>query len=90
MLNALASPGWKFSEQEMRGIPMRIEIGPKDIEANQAILVRRDIPSFLLVFHSKHKSLIIVPVQMAYNVKSLLYPLLFYFQFADEYAFPLF
>ena len=36
------SPGWKFSEQEMRGIPMRIEIGPKDIEANQAILVRRD------------------------------------------------
>lgn len=37
------SPGWKFSEQEMRGIPVRIEIGPKDIEANQAILVRRDM-----------------------------------------------
>ena len=36
------SPGWKFSEQEMRGIPMRVEIGPKDIEAGQAILVRRD------------------------------------------------
>ena len=36
------SPGWKFSEQEMRGIPMRIEIGPKDIEAGQAVLVRRD------------------------------------------------
>ncbi|MGN0383518.1 MAG: proline--tRNA ligase [Eubacterium sp.] len=36
------SPGWKFSEQEMRGIPLRIEIGPKDIEANQAIVVRRD------------------------------------------------
>lgn len=36
------SPGWKFSEQEMRGIPIRIEIGPKDIEANQAIIVRRD------------------------------------------------
>ena len=36
------SPGWKFSEQEMRGIPMRIEIGPKDIEANQAVIVRRD------------------------------------------------
>ena len=36
------SPGWKFSEQEMRGIPMRIEIGPKDIEANQAVFVRRD------------------------------------------------
>lgn len=36
------SPGWKFSEQEMRGIPLRIEIGPKDIEANKAIIVRRD------------------------------------------------
>ncbi|MBQ7972465.1 MAG: proline--tRNA ligase [Lachnospiraceae bacterium] len=36
------SPGWKFSEQEMRGIPVRIEIGPRDIEANKAILVRRD------------------------------------------------
>ena len=36
------SPGWKFSEAEMRGIPIRIEIGPKDIENNQAVLVRRD------------------------------------------------
>ena len=36
------SPGFKFSEQEMRGIPLRIEIGPKDIENNQAILARRD------------------------------------------------
>ena len=36
------SPGWKFSEQEMRGIPLRIEIGPKDIAANQAVIVRRD------------------------------------------------
>lgn len=36
------SPGWKFSEQEMRGIPLRIEMGPRDIEANQAVIVRRD------------------------------------------------
>lgn len=36
------SPGWKFSEQEMRGIPLRIEIGPKDIEAGKAIICRRD------------------------------------------------
>ena len=36
------SPGWKFSEQEMRGIPIRIEIGPRDIADNQAIIVRRD------------------------------------------------
>ena len=36
------SPGFKFAEQEMRGIPLRVEIGPKDIEANQAIIARRD------------------------------------------------
>ena len=36
------SPGFKFAEQEMRGIPVRIECGPKDIEANQAVVVRRD------------------------------------------------
>ncbi len=43
------SPGWKFSEQEMRGIPIRIEIGPKDIEANQAVIVRRDTREKLIV-----------------------------------------
>ena len=36
------SPGWKFSEQEMRGIPLRVELGPKDIEAGKCVLVRRD------------------------------------------------
>ncbi len=36
------SPGWKFSEQEMRGIPIRVEIGPKDIEANECVICRRD------------------------------------------------
>ncbi|MCR1166256.1 proline--tRNA ligase [Clostridium botulinum] len=35
-------PGWKYSEYEMKGIPLRIEIGPKDIEKKQAVLVRRD------------------------------------------------
>ncbi len=36
------SPGWKFSECEMRGIPVRVEIGPKDIAENKCVLVRRD------------------------------------------------
>jgi prolyl-tRNA synthetase len=35
-------PGWKFSEWELRGVPLRIEIGPKDIEKSQVIAVRRD------------------------------------------------
>ena len=43
------SPGWKFSEQEMRGIPVRIEIGPTDIEANQAVVVRRDTREKIVV-----------------------------------------
>ena len=43
------SPGWKFSEQEVRGIPTRIEIGPKDIEKNQAVIVRRDTREKIVV-----------------------------------------
>lgn len=36
------SPGWKFNEWELKGVPLRIEIGPKDLAADQAVLVRRD------------------------------------------------
>ena len=36
------SPGWKFAQYEMKGVPIRLEIGPKDIEQNQCVLVRRD------------------------------------------------
>ena len=35
-------PGWKFSEHEMRWVPLRLELGPKDIENNQCVIVRRD------------------------------------------------
>ncbi len=36
------SPGWKFNEWEMKGVPLRIEIGPRDIENGQCVIVRRD------------------------------------------------
>ena len=36
------TPGWKFSEYEMKGVPVRLEIGPKDIEQHQCVLARRD------------------------------------------------
>ncbi len=36
------SPGWKFSEYEMKGVPVRVEVGPRDLEKNQAVLARRD------------------------------------------------
>lgn len=36
------SPGWKFSQHEMRGVPLRLEIGPRDIQSNSCVLVRRD------------------------------------------------
>src|SRR5215204_1290659 len=35
-------PGWKFSEWELRGVPLRLEIGPRDIEKSQVLLARRD------------------------------------------------
>jgi prolyl-tRNA synthetase len=36
------TPGWKFAEWELRGVPVRIEIGPKDIEKSQVFVARRD------------------------------------------------
>ena len=36
------SPGWKFAEYEMKGVPLRLELGPRDIENNQCVIVRRD------------------------------------------------
>lgn len=42
-------PGWKFSEYEMKGVPLRLEVGPKDIENNQVVLVRRDTREKMIV-----------------------------------------
>ena len=36
------TPGWKYSEWEMRGVPLRVELGPRDLQAGSATLVRRD------------------------------------------------
>jgi prolyl-tRNA synthetase len=38
------SPGWKFNEWELRGVPLRLEIGPRDVERDQVTLARRDVP----------------------------------------------
>lgn len=43
------TPGWKFSEWELRGVPLRLEIGPKDIEKSQVVLARRDTRQKLFV-----------------------------------------
>lgn len=41
-LRDVYSPGWKFNNWEMRGVPLRMEIGPKDLEKSSRVLVRRD------------------------------------------------
>ncbi|HHV61654.1 MAG: proline--tRNA ligase [Zestosphaera sp.] len=43
------SPGWKFNEWELRGVPIRLEVGPRDIKAGQVVLVRRDTGEKLTV-----------------------------------------
>jgi prolyl-tRNA synthetase len=42
-------PGWKFNEYEMKGVPLRLEVGPKDIENGQVILARRDTGEKIIV-----------------------------------------
>ena len=56
------SPGWKFAEWEMKGVPVRLEVGPKDIEKNQVVLVRRD----------NHEKSFVPMVGLAETVKTLL------------------
>lgn len=46
-------PGWKFNEHEMRGVPIRVEIGPKDISKRQVVLVRRDLKTKRAVSEAK-------------------------------------
>lgn len=43
------SPGWKYAEYEMKGIPLRVEIGPKDMEKEQCVIARRDSGEKLIV-----------------------------------------
>lgn len=43
------TPGWKFNEYELKGIPLRIEIGPRDIQKSQVIFVRRDTGEKIIV-----------------------------------------
>lgn len=43
------SPGWKFNQYEMKGVPVRIELGPKDIESGQCVFVRRDSGEKIIV-----------------------------------------
>ncbi len=38
------TPGWKFNEWELRGVPLRVEVGPRDVEKETVVLARRDIP----------------------------------------------
>jgi len=62
--------GWKFSEYEMKGVPLRLEVGPKDIEKNQVVLVRRDTREKIFVPMSELET--IVPEILADIQKSLL------------------
>ncbi|XP_055373827.1 bifunctional glutamate/proline--tRNA ligase [Condylostylus longicornis] len=43
------SPGWKFNHWELKGVPIRIEIGPKDVKSNQMVAVRRDTGEKLIL-----------------------------------------
>lgn len=47
------TPGWKFNEWEMKGVPVRIEIGPRDIKNEQVVFVRRDTGEKITVSESE-------------------------------------
>ncbi len=71
------SPGWKFNEWEVKGIPVRIEIGPKDLGKNQVVVVRRDTRekqtlTFSRIVNGVEKLLIEIQDNLYKKAKSLL------------------
>lgn len=64
------SPGWKFSEWEMKGIPLRIELGPKDLDKKQVVIVRRDNNKKEIV---SHKDIVVVVNKMLEEMQKDLY-----------------
>jgi prolyl-tRNA synthetase len=70
------TPGWKFNEWEMRGVPLRLEIGPKDLEKSQVVLARRDtreksfVPMEGLTAHIEQ---LLVTIQQALYDRALQY-----------------
>ncbi len=85
--NSDQTPGWKFAEYEMKGVPLRIEIGPRDIENNQCVVVRRDnrekifvnldeletrIPEILAEYHDAlYNKALAHREEMTYDAKTL-------------------
>lgn len=61
------SPGWKFSQYEMKGVPIRIELGPKDIENNQCVIVRRDTREKIFVSLDEIESKVSEALQMVHD-----------------------
>ena len=57
------SPGWKFAEYEMKGVPVRVEIGPKDIENNQCVVVTRHNREKTIVSLDEVESVVIKKLQ---------------------------
>ena len=85
--NSDQTPGWKFAEYEMKGVPLRLEIGPRDIENNQCVVVRRDnrekifvkldeletrIPEILAEYHDAlYNKALAHREEMTYDAKTL-------------------
>ena len=62
-------PGWKFAQWEMKGVPLRIEVGPRDLEKNQCVLVRRDTREKQFVSLDELSS--VIPAQLDALAKDL-------------------
>lgn len=63
------SPGWKFNHWELKGVPLRIEIGPKDLQAKQLVIVRRDTSEKIILSFADVNT---IPTLLA-NIHTALY-----------------
>lgn len=69
-------PGWKFNEHELRGVPLRIEIGPKDMEIDQVVVVRRDTREKMFIPQGKLEAeveILLEKIQQSLYDKALMF-----------------
>src|SRR5258705_5755501 len=67
------SPGWKFNDWEMRGVPLRVELGPKDVAKQAAILARRDRPGREAKVSASHADLPATIVRLLAEIQKALH-----------------
>jgi prolyl-tRNA synthetase len=67
--NDMKTPGWRYNYWELKGVPLRVEVGPRDVEQGTCVLARRDMPGKLSAGY-RHSCWLQLPGNFAKHVRT--------------------